>query len=101
MTTLDTSVAGELRLTLRGAAENRILDTVRHWPHWRLGNIEHDPANEQQYQSVTLITDRVHEATVREILKLSFGLIFPPEGGNRELAPEAPRPAGRRGSKYR
>ena len=29
MTILDTSVAGELRLTLRGAAENRILATVR------------------------------------------------------------------------
>ena len=100
MTTLDTSVAGELRLTLRGAAENRILATVRHWPHWRLGPIERDPLNNQHYESITLIADRAHEATVREILKRSFGLTFPPEGGNSQLAPEEPTPPRRRGSRW-
>ncbi|MBC8076711.1 MAG: hypothetical protein H7Y32_11605 [Chloroflexales bacterium] len=100
MTTLDTSVAGELHLTLRGAAENRILATLRRWPHWRLGNLERDPANVQQYQSITLITDQAHEATVREILKRSFGLTFPPEGGSSELAIEEPTAPGRRRSHW-
>ena len=100
MTTLDTSVAGELRLTLRGSEENRILVTVRRWPHWRLGPVVRDPQDSQRYQSITLIADRAHEATVREILKRSFGLIFPPEGGNSELAPEEPAPARRRRSHW-
>jgi hypothetical protein len=100
MTTLDTSVAGELRLTLRGSAENRILATVRRWPYWRLGPVERDPQNSHRYQSITLIADREHEATVREILKRSFGLTFPPEGGSSELAPEEPVAVRRRGSHW-
>jgi hypothetical protein len=97
MTILDTSVAGEVRLTLCGAAENRILTTVRRWPHWRLGSVVRDPLDGQQYQSVTLIADRAHEATVRDILKRGFGLIFPPEGGSIVLDPEPPAPPRRRG----
>lgn len=96
MTTLDMSTPGELRLVLRGAAENAILNTLRYWPHWRGVEVERDPVDGAQYRSVTLIADRSQEATIREVLRRSFGMIFPPEGGNRELPPApAPQPARR------
>lgn len=85
MTTLDMSVPDQLRLTLRGDAENRILTTVRHLPYWREVAIERDPDDMQRTLSVTLIADRTHEPTVREILKRSFRLTFPPDGGSQEL----------------
>ncbi|GAB4188311.1 MAG: hypothetical protein OHK0022_00130 [Roseiflexaceae bacterium] len=73
---------GEMCLTLRGAAEDRVLTTLRGWPHWSRADIERDPQNPGSYRAVTLITARVHETTIREILKRSFGMIFPSEGGN-------------------
>jgi hypothetical protein len=101
MTTLDMSSPGELRLVLRGAAENAILNTLRHWPHWRGVEIERDPADQAKYVSVTLITGCNQEATIREILWRSFRMTFPPEGGDRAMtAEEAPR-AARRGTRAR
>ena len=85
MTTLDLSVPGELRLTLRGQAENIILTTVRRWPHWLRAEVEHDPADATQYTAVTLVTDRFQEPTIREILQRSFGMRFPAEGGDQAL----------------
>jgi hypothetical protein len=96
MTTLSISETGELHLTLRGAAENRILATVRRWPYWRRVDIERDPMNAERTLSVTLCTDQIYESTVREILKRSFGLTFPPAGGSSEMAPEPPARPSRR-----
>jgi hypothetical protein len=92
MTTLDMSTPGELRLVLRGAAENAILNTLRHWPHWLRVELERDPADRTQYRSITLITGRNQEATIREVLRRSFRMTFPPEGGDRAMVVE-PAPA--------
>lgn len=88
MTTLDVSVPGELRLVLRGAAENAILETLRHWPYWLRVEVERDPADQAQCRSITLITGRNQEATIREVLRRSFRMTFPPEGGDRPLVVE-------------
>lgn len=96
MATLDVSTPGEVRLVLRGVAENVILNTLRHWPHWVGVEVERDPADRTQYLSLTLIANRNQEATIREVLRRSFGLTFPPEGGDRALPPPAPAPARRR-----
>ncbi len=97
MTTLAINDLGEMTLTLRGAAENRILATLRRWPHWQRVAVERDPVDTEQYVAITLIADQAHEATVREILKRSFGLTFPETGGSCELLPEPPSPPRRRG----
>lgn len=85
MTTLSTNAAGELCLTLRGEAENRILTTIRRWPHWQRVTLERDPADNQRCLAVTLVADVAFEPTVREILKRSFNLTFPTDGGTSEL----------------
>jgi len=97
MTTLSISEEGELYLTLRGAAENRILATVRHWPYWQRVDIERDPVDAERCLSVTLVADRIYESTVREILNRSFGMTFPATGGSREIGPEPPARPRRRG----
>ena len=97
MTTLSISESGEICLTLRGAAENRILATMRRWPHWRNVVLERDPTDAAQYLAVTLIADQTHESTVREILKRSFGLTFPATGGSCELPLDSPPRLRRRG----
>jgi hypothetical protein len=97
MTTLSISDSGELCLTLRGAEDNRILETVRRWPHWQRVAIERDPLNAERCLSVTLTTDQLYESTVREILKRSFGLTFPMTGGTSEMPPKPPAPLRRRG----
>jgi hypothetical protein len=97
MTTLSISDSGEVCLTLRGVAEDRILTTVRRWPHWQRITIERDPVNSARCLAVTLITDQTYESTVREILKRSFNMTFPEAGGSRDLAPEAPARPRRRG----
>jgi len=97
MTTLSISESGELHLTLRGVAEDRILTTVRRWPHWRRVDIERDPMNAEHCLAVTLVTDQTYESTVREILKRSFDMTFPPAGGSCDLPPQPPAPPRRRG----
>lgn len=93
LTTLSTSQTGELCLTLRGEAENRILTTLRRWPHWQRVTIERDPENADRCLAVTLVAEAAFESTIREILKRSFNLTFPEDGGTSELAAEAPAPA--------
>lgn len=92
MATLDLSMPGKLRLTLRGSNENTILTTLRRWPHWLDAEVDRDPVDRSQCLAVTLIADRDQETTIREVLKRSFGMTFPPEGGDRTL-PAAPPPA--------
>lgn len=89
MSTLLLSDTGEVALTLRGAAEDQILTTVRRWPHWQRVTIERDPSNAKRCLSVTLITDQLYESTVREILRRSFGMTFPIEGGSSEIEMKA------------
>jgi hypothetical protein len=97
MTTLDMSIPGELRLILRGEQENTILSTLRRWPHWLRAEVEHDPVDKAQCLAVTLITDRNQESTLREILRRSFGMTFPPEGGDFAMKPAPPPKPPRRG----
>lgn len=93
MATLDVSGPDELRLTLRGAAENAILATLRRWPPWLRSEVEYDPADPTQCLAVTLITVRSQESTLREILRRSFGITFPPDGGDIVFTPPpAPKP---------
>ncbi len=95
MASLFINTQGEMCLTLRGAAEDRVLTTLRGWPHWSRADLERDPQDPGRYSAVTLITERMHETTIREILKRSFGMIFPPEGGS--CAAEKPPPVSLRG----
>jgi hypothetical protein len=85
MSTLLISDSGELSLTLRGEAENQILTTLRRWPYWQRVAIERDPVNAERCVAVTLVTDQIYESTVREILRRSFGMTFPPTGGSSEI----------------
>lgn len=95
MATLDLSVPGELWLVLSGAGEQAILTTLRRWPHWVRAKVERDPVDATRCVSVTLVTDPGQEATLREILRRSFGLTFAPEGGSIALPPR-PAPVPRR-----
>ena len=97
MTTLSIGADGEVCLTLRGAAENCILTTLRHWPYWREVTLERDSIDTDRCLAVTLITDRVYESTVREILKRSFGLTFPKTGGSCDLPPRSAASPNQRG----
>jgi hypothetical protein len=87
--TLSISGTEELCLTLRGAAENQILETIRRLPYWRRVSIERDPVDAAQTVAVTLVTDIIHESTVRSILQRSFGLTFPKDGGDGLATPGA------------
>lgn len=95
MATLDMSSPDELRLVLSGAGEEAILATLRRWPHWLRAEVEHNPTDTSQALSITLVAARSQETTLREILRRSFGLTFPTEGGSREMV-EPPAPKSRR-----
>lgn len=96
MPTFDLSVPDEVRLTLRGAAENIILGTVRRWPHWMRADLEHSLEDPAHCVAVTLVAERGQEATIREILQRGFGLRFPLEGGSLPFALPAAPPSRRR-----
>jgi hypothetical protein len=100
LATLFTNQSGELCVTLRGSAEDRVLTTLRRWPHWLRADVERDQEDQTRCTAVTLITTQHHEGTIREILKRGFGLAFPVEGGSQDIAPE-PVPIPRRGHKGR
>lgn len=90
MATLSFNETGDLSVTLRGAVEDAVLTTLRRWPHWRHAAVERDPQNASRCIAVTLIADRQHEPTIREILKRGFGMIFPAEGGSQEMVVTPP-----------
>lgn len=91
MTTLSKPAVGEVALTLRGGAENRILETLRRWPHWLRVDVERDPDNPALCLAVTLVADQLYEPVVRDILKRSFSMTFPEDGGDAELLPLPPQ----------
>jgi hypothetical protein len=74
-----------LSLTLRGATEDVILATVRRWPYWEQVVIERDPTDSSHCLAVTLITQRLYEPTLRDILQRGFGLKFAADGGDSEM----------------
>lgn len=82
MASLGFNTNGEVCLTLRGVDEDRVLTTLRGWPQWLRADIERDVLHPGRYTAVTLITSSIHEGTLREILKRSFGMVFPKEGGS-------------------
>lgn len=88
---------GEVQLRL-GPQENAILTAVRRWGWWTRAEVEGRLPGDALVAAVILTADRGGDATIRRILRLSFQLVFPPEGGAGAPA-VAPRPgAGRRGA---
>ena len=59
--------------------DEAILTVVRGCPWWTKGETIVD--HQGTPSGVTLTTTRPMESTLRRILDLSFGLVFPPEGG--------------------
>jgi hypothetical protein len=98
MATLRHNADGDICVTLRGAAENRLLVTLRGWTHWLRYEFERDPQNPALCLSVTLITSPLHEVAVRELFKRGFGMTFPPEGGSCAPPPPVIEPPRRRGA---
>lgn len=90
MALLSVTTAGELCLRLAGTSENRVLATLRRWPHWQRVAVERSPEDTAVCLSVTLATDPVNELALRNILKHGFGMTFPDGGGQSEgtLPPE-------------
>lgn len=73
----------ELQLRLE-AHEGAILDVVRGCPWWTKADIEGRTPGNSTVTGVTLTATRAMDSTLRRILNLSFGLIFPPDGGTGE-----------------
>jgi hypothetical protein len=77
------------------AQEDAILAVVRGCPWWTKADVEGQFPGSTTVSSVTLTTTRNVESTLRRILQMSFGLVFPQEGGvGQELSREAPRVLG-------
>lgn len=78
MATLRYSSETDIQLHL-DTQEEAILTVVRGCPWWTKGETVMDHLGTPT--GVTLTTTRPMESTLRRILDLSFGLVFPPEGG--------------------
>lgn len=81
----------EVQLRL-GPQEDGILTVVRHCSWWTRAEVEGRLPGEARVSAVTLTAERAADATIREILRRSFQLIFPSDGGEGALAP--PHPGG-------
>lgn len=80
MATLGYPSPAELQLCLE-AHDGAILDVVRKCPWWTRADIEGRVPGTSTVTRVTLIAPRANDSTLRRILQLSFGLVFPAEGG--------------------
>jgi hypothetical protein len=90
--------ATEVQLRL-GAQEQAILTVVRRWGWWTRAEVEGRVSGEGQVTAVILTADRGSDQTIRTILRRSFQLVFPAEGGAGIVAaptPEAGPPRTRR-----
>lgn len=86
----------EVQLRL-DAQEDAILAVVRGCPWWTKADVEGRFPGSTTVTSVSLTTTRGVESTLRRILQMSFGLVFPTEGGIGEpMLREAPRVSGRK-----
>jgi hypothetical protein len=70
----------EVQLRL-DAQEGAILAVVRGWAWWTKAEVEGRVPGSPLVTGVTLTTTRGMDATLRQILQLSFGLEFPQAGG--------------------
>jgi hypothetical protein len=70
----------EVQLLL-DAQEGAILTVLRGCPWWTKAEVDRHAPGSTQVTSVTLTTTRAMDATLRRILQMSFGLVFPKEGG--------------------
>ena len=79
----------EIQLRL-DAGEGSILAVVRKCPWWIKADFEGQIPGDPTVRSVTLTTTRSMESTLRRILQMSFGLVFPSDGGlGQRRVPEA------------
>ncbi len=84
----------EVQLRLE-AQEDAILAVVRRCPWWTKADVEGRLPGSTTVSGVILTTTRATESTLRRILQMSFGLVFPPEGGaGQQPVREAPRVKG-------
>lgn len=93
MTHLSYPSSTELQLRL-GAHENEILTVVRHCAWWTRAEIEGRLPGSSEVAAVILTAERSMDSTLREILRRSFQLGFPDEGGEAEPGVRR-RPAAR------
>jgi hypothetical protein len=70
----------EVQLRL-GPQENEILTVVRRWAWWTHAEVEGQQPGDAEVLAVILTAERSADATIREILRRSFHLVFPVEGG--------------------
>ena len=75
--------ATEVQLRL-GAQEDAILRVVRHWGWWTYADVEGRLPGDPQVAAVILTAHRGADRTIREIMRRSFQIVFPPEGGAGE-----------------
>ncbi len=75
----------EVQLRLE-AQEDAILAVVRGCPWWTKAEVEGRLPGSTTVSGVILTTTRATESTLRRILQMSFGLVFPPEGGGCQLS---------------
>jgi hypothetical protein len=72
--------ATEVQLRL-GAQEDAILAVVRHWRWWTHAEVEGHVPGDPQVAAVILTAERGADQTIRDILRRSFQMVFPAEGG--------------------
>lgn len=90
--------ADEVQLVLN-AQEEAILAVVRGCPWWNKATVDGRIPGSTQVLSVTLTTTRAMDSTLRRILQMCSGLIFPKEGGpGQQPVRENPIPAGNKRS---
>jgi hypothetical protein len=70
----------EVQLRL-DAQEDAILAVVRGCPWWTKADVEGRVPGSAIVSAVVLTTTRSMESTLRRILQMSFGMVFPREGG--------------------
>lgn len=80
MAHLDYPSVMEVQLRL-GAHEDAILSVVRHCSWWTKADVEGQVPDSSVVTGITLTTNRSMDSTIRRILQLSFGLVFPADGG--------------------
>jgi hypothetical protein len=81
----------ELQLRLN-AQEGPILTVIRRCSWWTKAEFEGQVPGSSTVSGVILSAERCMDSTLRRILQMSFGLVFPKEGGAgqapaREVAP--------------
>lgn len=98
MANLSYPSATEVQLRLE-AQENAILAVVRGCPWWTKAEIEGHVPGHAIVSAVTLTTGRGLDSTLRRILQMSFGLVFPQEGGDGLQPPQKAQGQPSRGSR--